>query len=859
MPLTPEQRNQRRQDAELFITENAVNSCDIKTFVQTYFHHERDDIDFYAVLPVKDYIDKKTGETKKLGTKSSLTLDEFYELETTEKIAGRGKDGEDWTCPVKSTDAEYWEIRPCLNNKGQVMAIIDIDGWKSGGDVGINELFAVPEFPEELSEASFFLSRTKSLPHFVVWIEGFPSTIELKQYIGVLKDFQGDILFNHAWERVDNRLYNIAENEDGCGLLTLQWETVKTWISTDPENKHAQKLLKTKKEKKEKKSKESKSKEENTASGFVSEKYGAICDEIRRVVGAILKLKPEYFDGYAEWSQLGYICSNETEASDDGAELFRELSGMLSSPGTDNAIYKQYNATQKTRKKEDKLTVSALYRWLKELDPKNPVLKENELRLLASGKLTLEELRETAPYIADREKFEATNFKLNNPLRYCEQFNDSRRGKGLILRSVIDFKERFRDSVLPNYEYTNPKNGAKIPVSFIQVWLDDPKKRKYSRIKFDPTNKTETEDGEDPQFNAFCGWINDIGADPIEEDKSDFLKLLKWLVLEPKVYEYLKCWFAHIIQHPDKKTLVAPVLYSKTHGTGKNSVVDGFISILGRELCAMVESIEDITKNFNAHLCNRLLIYGDEISANAKKVSDKLKAVITRPTTNLEKKNVDAIEVDDLTNWIFTSNNENNLKVEEGDRRFVMCHCREEKQNHLSRASYEEINDPLKVARLFAFFKKYQQSEQSIKDFQRFNIGSDNAITTDYKNRMIYEHRPAYIQILFKGYRDLIGQKFSSSKLHSFTQEWAKKNHLSSNYTVQEFAKHSKPFIEVFKVKGELCNYYQFPHTKQQLLEQMFNADPAYYRYINQLEDDFNPDFTVPEKPSVWQGGDIEM
>lgn len=855
-PLTPEQRNQRRQDAQRFITENGVNSCDIKTFVQMYFRHERDDIDFYSVLPVKDYTDKKTKETKKVGTKSSLTLDEFYELETTGVVAGRGKDGEDWTLPVKTEEAEYWEIRPCLNNTGRKMAIIDIDGWKSGGDVSISELFAVPEFPDELSNASFFLSRTKSLPHFVVWIDGLPEHIEMKQYIGVLRDFQGDILFNHAWELVDNELYNVSGD---CGLVTLQWETVKNWISSDPENKHAQKLLKCKKDRK--KSKEGKSRQDEVSvTGSVSsDKYGVVCDEIRRVVSAILKLVPEYFDDYSEWSQLGYICSNETEASDEGAELFRELTTHfnMTDPSraqrTDNAIYKQYNATQKTRKKSERLMISSLYRWLKELDPRNPVLKENEKRLLASGKLTLDELRECGTYIADREKFEKTNFKLNNPLRYCEQFNDPTRGKGLILRSVIDFKERFRDAGLPTYEYTNPKNDAKIEISFIQVWLDDPNKRKYSRIKFDPTNQDANDEGEDPQFNAFCGWVNDRGEEPIEEDKSDFLRLLKWLIVEPKVYEYLKCWFAHIIQVPNKKTLVAPVLYSKTHGTGKNSVIDGFCKILGRELCAIVESIEDITKNFNAHLCNRLLIYGDEINANAKKVADKLKAVITRPTTNLEKKNVDAIEVDDLTNWIFTTNVENNLKVEEGDRRFVMCNCREEKQQEYSRKSYAEINDPVKVAKLFAFFKAYKQSEESIALYGRFNIGSDNAITTEYKHRMIYEHRSAYIQILYKGYRDLIGQKFSSASLHSFTQEWAKRNHLSANYTIQDFAKHSKPYIEIFKVRGCTCNYYKFPASKEDFLEKMYNADPVYYRYIHQLEDDFIPDFSSPSREEKMQ------
>jgi hypothetical protein len=33
-------------------------------------------------------------------------------------------------------------------------------------------------------------------------------------------------------------------------------------------------------------------------------------------------------------------------------------------------------------------------------------------------------------------------------------------------------------------------------------------------------------------------------------------------------------------------------------------------------------------------MTNKLIIYGDEINANSKKVGDKLKQVITRPTQN---------------------------------------------------------------------------------------------------------------------------------------------------------------------------------------------------------------------------------
>ena len=85
-------------------------------------------------------------------------------------------------------------------------------------------------------------------------------------------------------------------------------------------------------------------------------------------------------------------------------------------------------------------------------------------------------------------------------------------------------------------------------------------------------------------------------------------------------------------------------------GVGKNAITDALCKLF-KNYSGHIENIDGITKNFNSHLTNKLFIYGDEINANAKKVSDKLKQVITRPTQNLEKKGIDSIEIDDYSNY----------------------------------------------------------------------------------------------------------------------------------------------------------------------------------------------------------------
>jgi hypothetical protein len=454
-------------------------------------------------------------------------------------------------------------------------------------------------------------------------------------------------------------------------------------------------------------------------------------------------------------------------------------------------------------------------------------------------------------YIEYRNEFEKKYFKLNNPVCYCAINNDKKKGRSLIFLNQKDFNLLNTDvKGMPIYLVDG--GLSIIPKKFHEIWIEDPDKLKHNTIMFDPSMKEDKDNDEEyTDYNAFVGWVNDKGLEPMKEEESDFIKLMKWLLVEDRTFEYFKCWFSHIIQHPTNKTKVAPVLFSKTHGSGKNSLIDGLIAILGKGLCGHVESIDDITKNFNAHLCNKLLVYGDEINANAKKVADKLKAYITRPTANLERKGHDSIEVDDYTNSIFTSNHENTIKIEEGCRRFLMVRCREEKQTELSIKSYAEIEDPIKVAQLFAFFKSYTQSPESIKSYGKFVLGQGNVLETEYKKQMLFENRPAYIQMFYKSPKELAGTSSSASTLYEIVKEWGKKNYCSTNFTIQEFSKNSKKFIEIYKIRTKSSMKYNFP-SKLEFLKHLYEVDEEYYRYINQLDDDFKPTFEPEPEISIY-------
>ena len=348
-------------------------------------------------------------------------------------------------------------------------------------------------------------------------------------------------------------------------------------------------------------------------------------------------------------------------------------------------------------------------------------------------------------------------------------------------------------------------------------------------MKFDPKMV------DDNKYNMYKGSVYKKAESNIEEKNNIFFKLLKHISNDPIVYEYFKCWISHIVKTPYKKTNVAIILYSHIGGVGKNAITDALCKLF-KNYSGHIENIDDITKNFNSHMTNKLFIYGDEINANAKKVSDKLKQVITRPTQNLEKKGIDSIEIDDYSNYIFTTNNENCFKVEEGDRRLLMVKCPDnalDKEDY--KAFYNYINEPKNMSDLYNYFLQYDNS--------KYEIGVDRVIMTAYKKQLAYENTPAYTEMFYKEPGLFSGQCISSSHLLDMAKDYAKKNYLSSNFTMTMFGTHTKALFTDY-VKRNNGTKYDFRNlSTTKFKEHLYKKDKDYYLYINNLESDYTPTF----------------
>ena len=92
-------------------------------------------------------------------------------------------------------------------------------------------------------------------------------------------------------------------------------------------------------------------------------------------------------------------------------------------------------------------------------------------------------------------------------------------------------------------------------------------------------------------------------------------------------------------------------------GTGKGMLVDRLIGsqIFGRNLYKQVHNTDDLLGNFNADTADKLLVDVDEASFGGyAKQANRLKGIITEPTTQMERKGKDSITIPSYSNLVLT-------------------------------------------------------------------------------------------------------------------------------------------------------------------------------------------------------------
>jgi len=231
----------------------------------------------------------------------------------------------------------------------------------------------------------------------------------------------------------------------------------------------------------------------------------------------------------------------------------------------------------------------------------------------------------------------------------------------LTFQSFDDFKNRWMHMKVPcGFD----KNGRPIEVPLGKWWLDQSARRQYTSISFSPGRELEG------VYNLWRGFA----VEPRPGDKH--LRFLEHVRVDlcngdETSYQYLLSWMARAVQVPNAPGEVAVVLRGRK-GTGKGTFAKTFGALFGRHYW-QVSDARHIVGNFNAHLRDCVVLFGDEAFwAGDKKHEGVLKALITEDTFVVERKGFDAEAAPNYVHLIMASNAQWVVPASYDERRFLV-------------------------------------------------------------------------------------------------------------------------------------------------------------------------------------------
>jgi hypothetical protein len=241
---------------------------------------------------------------------------------------------------------------------------------------------------------------------------------------------------------------------------------------------------------------------------------------------------------------------------------------------------------------------------------------------------------------------------------------------------VSDARTKFSNKIVNVWDEEKQKSIKK---KFLDMWIEDPKRREYERMDFFPNREACPS----TIYNLFRGFEAEkheceLTPEQISLNVEPIIKHINYIT--GGYAENLLKWMANIIQTPHEKSEIAQVirdqggLLIEGGGTGKNLWIEWFgREILGEDYFLVVGDNSELYTSFNSIFEAKLLVFVEEACGKENHSNtDTLKSKITNKKTTVNKKCVAQYKVNDYSRYLFSSNNRNPLPIRQGDRRFTV-------------------------------------------------------------------------------------------------------------------------------------------------------------------------------------------
>lgn len=217
-------------------------------------------------------------------------------------------------------------------------------------------------------------------------------------------------------------------------------------------------------------------------------------------------------------------------------------------------------------------------------------------------------------------------------------------------------------------------NAGKRDEPVTELWMKHKRRRAYDGLVFNPEQPT------DPRFyNLWRGFaVKPLPPDETPtKDAQDaldaFLEHARDNVCRgnDELYRWLIGYFAHLVQRPWEKPLVA-LVFRGGKGVGKNALIERIGSLLGGHFL-LTSNRRYLLGNFNGHLENCLMFALDEAFwSGDKQAEGQIKDLITGSQHVIEHKGKEPFRVDNRTRIVIIGNEEWLAPASHDERRFAV-------------------------------------------------------------------------------------------------------------------------------------------------------------------------------------------
>jgi predicted transposase YbfD/YdcC len=385
-------------------------------------------------------------------------------------------------------------------------------------------------------------------------------------------------------------------------------------------------------------------------------------------------------------------------------------------------------------KMNDNFVISDLNKFIKNefpgiriefiIKPFKPGLNASEFIVLDSERYSREIMIKSPIYTVQKDYFEKFHFKILNPFCFIREDSEE-----ITFIKPHQLDGMYNDiSTEPPYKCTSR--------NFTYYWTRDETMRYYHSINYYP----RASDCPDHIYNLWKPFpiLRTLSS---VADTSFIHNFIRTVIGDDAVVEYLLNWFAHVVQFPSRKTEVCLIFFGN-QGCGKSSIAEHLLElIIGDEKMIITSKVDKVFGRFVNTQGKLLSVLNETSGKETFNLSEILKDAITCQKTEQEKKGIDAISIIDYTNYIFTTNNINSVKIPKDDRRYMPI---EFNNSYLNNTEFFE--------KLYAQFanKSVMRSfydELMARDISRFSL-SNNRVETELMREMKFMNADPIEQFL---------------------------------------------------------------------------------------------------------------